>query len=836
MNIKMSILITMFLFVLLGAICIWFWGEMNQKNDISLENQVESNHNDLLLSWEEINQWKSANKNTFKPSTKEPYVLYKNKQNKEGILFVQNGELKFVFESNKEMKLERLLSFDEVTDQMHFWIHNQTILMGGERKERYSDGDLKPAWYGISFSSEEGGPSIPKVFKISELNYLADQVLTMTYVIEPNLFFMVLDGNSSFREIIYQPGTFNFEYVNNEFQHIREDNYNDFVKQYDYRKPQAQETPVDFNNINKYHFPENNTDLFTFEDERGTIVYYKKENRKPYIKRFVDFKINDFKMIFDANNKSYPFGHFTDPNDKKLYILPTENEAKLHSNSLLWDSNDWRLIRPHYDNISFYKIDNNELQIIRYNYNHRDDTFKDESISYVIKDAKFIKQYKTLLEFELKDETKHLSLYDLSKNVLPLNEQINKNHSMWVHDLNIQMEVETNIKDKSKADEIEVNLPINRFKTSDESQIPKELKREELFKDESGDIISDLTIKNISNEWHIIRDNILYKLQGEKLNKIGELPISKSYFVLYGSAVVIYTANDFTKIENYWIIADTYGNRIIKLNKKLEIISQYALNLPEKISVNDDGSIQIESIEGYTLLDDNLNFLSQNSKNFQTFEEGLLENRNIETDLYYHDLENDMIWIYDYGLFQHKPGTQQFRNLYIGHRYADHAKTRILSYKKQVIILFDNRVILFDKSGNWANTIFFPRDDKTYRMQIYGESSYYLDEEDGIIYLLQDYRVLQINLETNKVKTIFHQNYNNLGNLLYKNNKLYFSVHSSPSENELIIYNLNDGDFIRVKIEPEYYTNQIINEPEPKLIFADQFDKSWKSILLEDLE
>ncbi|NDI34309.1 hypothetical protein [Chengkuizengella sediminis] len=835
MNNKMSILITMFVFVLLGAISIWFWGDMNQKNNITnQENQVESNNNDLLLSWDEINQWKSAN-NTFTAHSEEPYIIYKNKQTENGVLFVQNGELKFVFETNEEMMMESLLSFDEVTDQMRFWIHNQTVLMGGELKGRYSDGEPKPAWYGISFSDEDGESTVPKVYNISELNYLADQVLTMTYVDEPNLFFMAVDGNYSFREIIYQPGSYKFEYVSEEFNYIREEHYNDMIEQYDNRKPQAQKLPVDFKKVNKYHFTENNTKLFTFEDERGTIVFYKENNSKPYIERYVDFQIEDFKMIFDEGNKGYPLGQFIDPNGKELLILPTEHRSRLHSNSLLWNSNDWKLIRPHYNTFSFYKIDDNELQIIRYKYNW-DDTFTDETNSYLIQDAKFIKEMKSFLEFEVEGETKYLSLNDLTKSALPMDEQIDKNHSLWIHDLNIQMDMEPEI-EKIKTEEIVVNLPKKIFELKGEGEIPEELSEAEQFECLSGcgDLSIELITKKISNQWYVIGEKKLYKLQGEKIEEIVELPISNSFFVLFQAAAFISTAKDFTRIGDYWIIADTFGNRVIKLNENFNIVSQYELNFPEKISVNDDGSMHIESIEGSTLLDNHLNFISRNLKKFQTFEEVPFVKRNIETNRYYHDLDNDMIWIVENGLYQYKPGTEQYRKFYIGHKYAHHAKTRILPYNNQVIILFDNRAVLFDKNGNWSKTISFPRDNKNYE-PVYGESSYHFDEEEGIIYFLQGYKVLQINLETNEVKTIFHQNYNNLGYLLYESNKLYFSVHSSPSENELIVYNLDEGDFKRVKIDPKIYSNQIINESEPKLIFADQFNKSWKSILLEDLK
>ncbi|MFS1512299.1 hypothetical protein VQL36_07695 [Chengkuizengella sp. SCS-71B] len=835
MNNKVSIFITMFVFVLLGAISIWFWGDMNQKNNNpNQENQVESNKNDLLLSWNEINQWKSAKK-TFTTHSKEPYIIYKNKQTKNGVLFVQNGELKFVFETNEEIKVESLLSFNKVSDQMRFWIHNQTVLMGGEQKEQYSNGDPKPAWYGISLLSEDEETTIPKVYNISELNYLADQVLTMTYIDEPNLFFMAVDGNNSFREIIYQPGSYKFEYVSKQFNYIWEEHYNDMMEQYENRKPQAQEFPIDFKKINKYHFPENNTDLFTFEDERGTIVYYKKMNSKPYIERYVDFKINDFKMIFDVDNKVYPFGQFIDPNGEELYILPTEYRARLRPNSLLWNSNDWKLIRPHYNIFGFYKIVDNELQIIRYKYNW-DDTFIDETNSYLIQDAKFTKQNKSYLEFEVEGEIKYLSLNDLIKFNSPMDEQINKNHSLWIEDLNIQMEMESEIK-KLKTEEIVVNLPKQIFEVEQDSQIPEALNKAEQLECFSGcgDLSREIIRKNISNQWYVIGSKKLYRLQGEQLEEIVELPISNSFIVLFEAAVHVSTSKDFTKIGDYWIIADTFGNRVIKLNENFNIVSQYQLNLPKKINVNNDGSLQIESIDGYTLLDENLNFLSKNSKKFQTIEEGKLKERNIELDHYYHDVENNMIWILDYDLFQHKPGTQQFKKIYVGQKYATHAKTRILPYNNQVIILFDNRAVLFDKNGDWNKTISFPRDNKNY-IPVYGESSYHFDEKEGIIYLLQGYKVLQINLETNKVITIFHQNYNNLGNLLYDNNKLYFSVHSSSSENELIIYDLDKANFKRVKIDPEYYTDRIINESKPKLIFYHQDDKSWKSMLLEDLK
>ncbi|MDP5273755.1 hypothetical protein [Chengkuizengella axinellae] len=846
MSKKTSLLFTLFIFTFLISSMIWYWGKENETFVTDLEkkttetieeNEIIQETSRAIPDWQEIQSWNRVNDTPLSYTyTEDPIVLFVDDD--KGALYVQSNELRYIFPTNEGLDVINLLAFEQTLDDMKFWINDSHILMGGEKMDH--EGNKTPIWYSVDCSNLEG--ALPEVTKIIENNYSAGEVLTMTYVSEPNLFYMTIDDEMfGFDELIYQSGQHQFENLQLEF--MNDNNGNSYIEareQYELRKPNRQSKPDQFDQFQTFVFTENNTTIYTFEDVRGTIIYFKQDSNLQF-RRYVDYKIDEFKMMFDGNGKGYPIGLVTDAQGKNFFVLPTKNDNRLSQNSLLWKQDEWNIFFSYRDNVSFYKIKEDELHFIRYKYDWDEDIYQFKSNIYSLKDVTFIEQSNTLFKFETADGYQYLSLYDLSKYVSPveqIEQTLHKNHSLWVHDTDLKLMDELEKKD-TEPEKILAELP-SQFFPIDEELFPETLLQAEdkicLFG--CGDISFEATRKEISNQWYVISRTSLYTLQNGELIEIADLPIKTSNHMAFESYLYVKTAQDFTKFDENWFIADTYSHRILKLNEQFEIIGEYGVHLPEKINMNEEGHLQIESIAGVTFLDTNLNLINAQLKEFHPPISNIVEEKSFDKDHLYQNSESNIKWFLYYNtLIQYNTDTGLYRNFFVGSNYAANSKPRLINMNQQISILFDDRMLIFNTEGNWLKTISFPRSSKEGDGTSFGESTFYIDEQNGVIYLIQGYKLLKINIITNEVSTLFHQNDNYLGNLLYHQNVMYFSVHSGPNENELIIFDLNKGDFRRIKIETDYYTKQLQagNDQETKIIFSDQFGESWKSVLLSAL-
>ena len=170
---------------------------------------------------------------------------------------------------------------------------------------------------------------------------------------------------------------------------------------------------------------------------------------------------------------------------------------------------------------------------------------------------------------------------------------------------------------------------------------------------------------------------------------------------------------------------------------------------------------------------------------------------------WYQDRQSGLTWYYLNGyLYQYDEGKREYRSFYIGYNENAFAGVRIVSYEDEVIVLLDRRLERFDRQGKWLSSLAYPRSkpDGIYDRTTQGENSLIIDEATDVFYLVQGYRILRIDWKRNEVKTIFRQNYADIGELIKHEGHLYFTLRSNENDR----YRLQEeGETARVKMYTE---------------------------------
>ncbi len=298
------------------------------------------------------------------------------------------------------------------------------------------------------------------------------------------------------------------------------------------------------------------------------------------------------------------------------------------------------------------------------------------------------------------------------------------------------------------------------------------------------------TFKKLGDYWYVLVEKELYQYENSKLQKLGNIPVTVS--VSTGEASGGFGARDFIQAKDGWYFADTEGSRVIKLNSQFRLEAELPILFPHQLIAVDDG-LRIITMTSELHVDWNLNVKQTNELNFDKAS-GMTELQLQNADSSYKDQHTGMLWYSLNGkLTQYKEKEKQYRSMYIGYNINFHGSVRIKPYKDEVLVVMDKRLERFDRTGNHIGSIIYPRaePDGIYDQTPYGENSIVLDDEQGMLYLVQGYRILGIDLETGQVSTVFRQNYANIGKLQQKNGKLLFLL-QSDIEYGYIYYNRHD--------------------------------------------
>lgn len=361
------------------------------------------------------------------------------------------------------------------------------------------------------------------------------------------------------------------------------------------------------------------------------------------------------------------------------------------------------------------------------------------------------------------------------------------------------------------------------------SHIPADLQEEldNLAGMGSGDGWSSSTFVKNEDTWYVLQYDRLSRFVPElepmhRLEYVAELPVGVSCSV--GQASACRTAEAILYADGSWFIADTYNDRLLKLNHAWGIIGEAELPLPAVITPTEQNTLSVESFAGMHTFDLELNLMSKQESGFSKVPAASETMAYISPSSYYEDAGTGLLWYYESGyVHQYRRNDGSIRSFYASHMENARGVFRIVPYKDRIIAFSDHRLLQFrQKDGRFLQAIRFDRvePDGIYDTTPFGENSYVLDQQNSCLYLVQGYRILRIDLESGAVSELFRQNNSDIGKIALYQNSLLFTQQpggrwakqerDDPGlVNQLIRLDLDSGDTVRYAVPDNYYSDEL---------------------------
>jgi hypothetical protein len=777
---------------------------------------------DKVLTYEEARSWPKVG-DSFATNTNTALVIFLSKDK---LLYVYNNQL---YRLNFGLQPVSLYTWESETEAK-VWHIGDGFLIGSKQGET-------AVWqYAHPLKQKD---EYFEYRSYSQLTYGPEQVLEIKYCANPELVFLTFKVETTFDEYVINVNNFQFDSIHLE---INADPGNYYEHPY---FSHQQEKVKDVTTIQPISNWEGK--MYSFEDKRGTILFAKSYGATVY--RYGDLKIVDMKYIQQEVNDPQLYIHFKDDSDKE-HILKYGQMGFYPFIEKICHEN-WTAFRPN----AFYHLDSKVIETVSYECQVcmiNPITSK----KYSLDSLKFIEKSGPLLTFIQKENHVFLSLYDITR--------YNTNNSKAPDELDSLLmtelkPVDTTIAEKpfpgnEDGTKIMVELPeMILSERNTNKPLPNEVVKviQDKFFSGSGDGNQSALYRKIGTEWYILIDNLLYVYKNDNIVLVGTLPIKTTIWITNYS--INLGAQDFTKSNGYWYIADTVGNRILKLDQKLKIINELALPSPSSIQIVDKDQLEAISLKGKSKLNQQLELLNSTDVTNKKIPDKQivsreLSNYDVNPASYYVDQATKLTWYFQWPgyLNLYRSDIKEQRSYYVGLMFNGRGIPRIMPYQDKMILLFDNRAHIFQRDGKWLKTIDFPRGkpDGIYVDTTDGENSLYFDENNNVIYLVQGYRIIAVNLITNEVKTLFQQNNTNIGKMIYSQGKLYFTLqpieHKFKDENtqedaltELCKLEITSGKLTRYLVRGDWSTDKI---EKGALVLWSYKPSMYMSYLLQSLK
>lgn len=328
--------------------------------------------------------------------------------------------------------------------------------------------------------------------------------------------------------------------------------------------------------------------------------------------------------------------------------------------------------------------------------------------------------------------------------------------------------------------EVTVNIVEHTYKGDNTNvPVPDDMREAVWEVHQDGDYGHGKTYRQLDSNWYVLVDYYFYEYKNGELISIGTMPITRSVSISEASGGN--GAQDFVRLNDVWYAADTEASRVIKLNEQLEVIAEVAVPNPYGLTISGDQLHIASTAQVWTVTLD-LEVVDIATQTFaSTANLAIVPYKYFYPNQYYVDPLSGLMWYYIEGmLYQYDADKQQYRKFFIGHHENFYAQVQIYPYKDDVIVMLDRRLERFDRSGKWLSTLTYPRSkpDGIYDWTPRGENSLVFDQEAGLIYMVQGFRIIVIDLRSGEVSTIFRQNYADIGKLVEHEGDLYFLLHS----------------------------------------------------------
>ncbi|PYI57388.1 hypothetical protein [Paenibacillus flagellatus] len=343
----------------------------------------------------------------------------------------------------------------------------------------------------------------------------------------------------------------------------------------------------------------------------------------------------------------------------------------------------------------------------------------------------------------------------------------------------------------------------------------------------SGDAMSSTTFYEHSGTWYVLEYDRLSRFVPEReplkrLEFVARLPVGVSCSVSNYS--VCRTAERFLQASGHWFVADTYKDRLLKLNDRFEIVGETNVPLPTSVLLDEGGGLSVEALDGTYRFDLELRLDGKRERGFTAVPAGSDTVASLFPSAYWEDASTGLLWYYESGyLHQYRSDTKTVRSTYAGHLENARGAFRIVPYRDRVLAFSDHLLLQFRRAdGRFLRAFRFDRaePDGIYDTSPTGENSFVLDQQKSRLYLVQGYRILDIDLESGTVRELFRQDHAELGRIVLDRDRLLFTLqpggrwagmqHDDPGlANELIRLDLGTGRTARYGIPDSYYSGRI---------------------------
>ncbi|MEF3302160.1 hypothetical protein [Paenibacillus sp. GYB003] len=343
----------------------------------------------------------------------------------------------------------------------------------------------------------------------------------------------------------------------------------------------------------------------------------------------------------------------------------------------------------------------------------------------------------------------------------------------------------------------------------------------------SGDGWSSTTFYEDQDTWYVLQYDRLARFVPEleplhRLEYVARLPVGVSCSISNASGCR--TAESFLHAFGHWFVADTYKDRLLKLDENFEIVGETNLLLPTSIALTESNALSVEALDGTYRFDLELRLDSKRERAFSPASADSETVVPVMPSAYWEDARSGLLWYYESGyLHQFRSDTNTLRSYYASHLENAYGAFRILPYKDRVLAFSDHLMLQFRRAdGRFLRAIRFDRaePDGIYDTTPAGENSYILDQEKSRLYMVQGYRILDIDLGSGNVRELFRQDGADLGRIMLDRNRLLFTLqpggrwasmeNDDPGlANQLVRLNLDTGRIARYGIPSFYYSDRL---------------------------
>lgn len=724
------------------VLAVFLWSRNDDQEPVSVAPSPSAEPSATPNTPEQMSAYEA-----FKTDSPQEKVLWQGGRQER--IYVQNNRLQYRSSDGSEHTLHDWWKNPEgLTAQA--WLNGPYLLIGAQLPEPAEDG---PHGEWLAYKVE---PQFELVQK-KEMFFGPEAVLSVTAAEEPRIFLLrVGDG-----EYLFDPGI-----VQERWMNVRASSLDDGAMPA-LKAQSKSERLRSFDKERQCCF-QDGAGVSVLSDESGMIVY----RQKPYpiVARYVGLELIDIKQmpLMDYERKFVPhvLGWFRNKAGVEKMSFLNDDYRQLPVERRLFETG-WQAL----DYYTFTRMTSEKLEVLRFKDKYTGIDLAEPYREFPIPAGQQVTAKGLRLFFEKNGAVRSLSWLDVV-NTEPLDPQ-----TLLASPLE-GYRVKEEPKPEESYNPLKGRILEGSFEGSFEFNTNAEISDQLLDalqeKYSDGDYGWSKTFRKFGSRWFVIADRKLAEYTDGKIVEIGELPITVSVEV--GEAAGGRGAQDFIRLDKGWIVADTEASRVIKLNDKLELEAEIGVPMPYRLTREGD-RIRIDSIAQRWMTDVALQSLERASRPFEPVARMKLAEHDFRPQEWYRDPDTGLIWyVFNGVLYQVDEKRKQYRSSYVGANRNAFAQVRIIPHGKEVRVLLDRKLERFDRQGNWLGSLAFPRvePDGIYDRTPQGENSLIVDEASDVLYMVQGFRVIRIDVRRGETKTLFRQNDADLGKLVRDGDNLVF--------------------------------------------------------------